>query len=49
MWHRYLAGSITALALALCANAATRPRYGGVLRVELHEPELQVLPLVFPL
>jgi peptide/nickel transport system substrate-binding protein len=38
MWLRYLAGSIAALMLARCAGAATRPRYGGILRVELHAP-----------
>lgn len=36
MWLRYLVGSFVALALALCADAATRPRYGGILRIELH-------------
>ncbi len=38
MWLRYLAGSLAALALASPALAATRPRYGGILRVELHAP-----------
>jgi peptide/nickel transport system substrate-binding protein len=38
MWLRCLAGSVAALAFALSAGGATRPRYGGVLRVELHAP-----------
>jgi peptide/nickel transport system substrate-binding protein len=38
MWLRYLAGSLAALALALSSSAAMRPRYGGVLRMELHAP-----------
>jgi peptide/nickel transport system substrate-binding protein len=48
MWPRYLAGrlrAIAALPIALIAalaiapaDAATRPRYGGILRIELHAP-----------
>jgi peptide/nickel transport system substrate-binding protein len=38
MWLRYLVGSLAVLALALPGLSATRPRYGGILRVELHAP-----------
>ena len=42
MWLRYLApiSALLVLACASCAPlaAATRPRYGGILRVELHTP-----------
>ncbi len=39
MWLRFLAGASAAILLAAgWCSGATRPRYGGVLRVELHAP-----------